>query len=87
MLKFSIFLGSPFFYNTKKQVAERLEDFQTTEEAWNIAEVPRSVTPHLQTKNYAHRLPPTQYSIIEGESQDEKILRRLMEIKVWPIFK
>lgn len=53
---------------------------------WNITTVPRSVHPHLIVKDHQHVLPPraTTNHLIGGHdsNEDDRLLRRLYEIKV-----
>lgn len=54
---------------------------------WNITNVPRSVHPHLIVKDHQHILPPKALGnhVIGGlhdSTEDDRLLRRLYEIKV-----
>lgn len=66
--------GLPFLFNQNGRSAV---EWETPRDNWNITSIPRSVTPHLQVKNFTHLVPPSMKYI----DHEAKLLNRLHEIK------
>lgn len=78
------FSGIPYLYNThsiSRRSTSSSIDWTQPYDDWNITSLPRSILPHLIVRDHHHILPPTA-NVVLGESDDDKLLRRLWEIKV-----
>lgn len=68
----------------KRSTTENVK-YEKLYDDFNITALPRSIYPHLVVQNHQHVLPPTAaHSVmLEGhDNEDDRLLRRLHEIKV-----
>lgn len=72
----------PFVFSSSGQNQRQSQiEWQQPEDTWDIQAVPRSVHPLLENQHNDHQLPPTSYQMIDADNHDDKLLKRLMEIK------
>lgn len=82
-----LFPALPFVFSRSNTRSARTQiEWQQPEDNFNISSLPRSIFPHLENKNYKHIVPQPaspQFRTIDSDSEnDEKILAKLLEIKV-----
>lgn len=71
--------GLPFLFGTSYERRDHMIDYQTPDDSWDIASIPRSIIPHLPTNvTHSHVIPPRK---TEQQIEDE-LLKRLHDIKV-----
>ena len=83
----NIFLGLPFLVshssNQDRREKSQIAWIQPVDD-WNITTAPRSIYPHLENKNHKHVVPlPHTGTHLYTIDSDEKLLARLLEIRVW----
>ncbi|XP_021710800.1 sphingomyelin phosphodiesterase isoform X1 [Aedes aegypti] len=78
---FRLSQSHPFVFTASSGQRKAQVEWHQPDDDWNIQTVPRSVHPLLENQHNTHRLPPTSYHVIDSENHDDKVLKRLMEIK------